>query len=329
MNKELQDLAWSLLPKAFKEEVKYEYRRVATKVIKSNYDLGLMNAHEGMYGHHNLTSDAEGEEMLTVPRKDIVELYREVQKTTSQCKGTELATQAIGIRNVIWSFFGSKCLPDKLNEDNFAKSEPKPFKYKVGQKVILHFYGGEVSTITEAFNDGGVWNKYKVKALPTRVWNENELDPYEEPKPAEPKFKRGDMVKYKRTGKKKVVLCTDKYGRYLVALPNMQSLIHVDESDLEPYTEPKEECRNLSQNIANCDKYPTFVQKTQPDFDHSRLNIAAMVMQGILANPNTDTEFVRATGLNRINCGKAEYIASRALRYADALMNEAEKGGDQ
>lgn len=75
--------------------------------------------------------------MLTVPREDIVELYQEVQKTISQCKGTGLATQAIGIRSVIWSFFGSKCLPDG-NEDNFATKEPKPAKpkFKVGDRVI-------------------------------------------------------------------------------------------------------------------------------------------------------------------------------------------------
>lgn len=60
MNKELQDLVWSILPKEFKEEVKYEYHRVATKASKEEYDLGFMHAHEGMFGLHNLTSDAEG-----------------------------------------------------------------------------------------------------------------------------------------------------------------------------------------------------------------------------------------------------------------------------
>lgn len=59
---------------------------------------------------------------------------------------------------------------------------------------------------------------------------------------------------YKLTGKKKVVLGMDKYGRYYVALPNMQSPMYVDESDLEPYTEPEgniAENHNLSQH---CDK---------------------------------------------------------------------------
>lgn len=72
-------------------------------------------------------------------------------------------------------------IPTKYLVKVDAEEKEAKFKYKVGQKVILHFYGGEVSTITEAFRDGGVWNKYKVKALPHHIWNENELDPYTEP----------------------------------------------------------------------------------------------------------------------------------------------------
>lgn len=72
-------------------------------------------------------------------------------------------------------------IPTKYLVKVDAEAKEPRFKYQVGQKVILHFYGGEVSTITEAFRDGGVWNKYKVKALPHHIWNENELDPYAEP----------------------------------------------------------------------------------------------------------------------------------------------------
>lgn len=111
MTKELQDHVWSILPKEFKEEVKKEYRK--------GYVCETLTMLITLFGHHNLTSDAEGEEILTVPRKDIVELFQEVQKTISQCKGTALAVQSVGIKNVLWSFFGSKCLPD-----NVATSAP-------------------------------------------------------------------------------------------------------------------------------------------------------------------------------------------------------------
>lgn len=103
MNKELQDLAWRSLPKEFKEEVKFEYLRVATKVIKSNYDLGFMNAHEGMYGIHNLTSDAEGEdEMLYVSRKKVQRRHRmayesdlEPYAEAEETKAEEIADKSI------------------------------------------------------------------------------------------------------------------------------------------------------------------------------------------------------------------------------------------
>ena len=207
MTKEISDLTWSVLPKEFKEEVKYEYSRVATKAIKSSYDLGFMNAHEGMYGIHNLTSDAEGDEMLTYEKSKVKDLLQWCNESSEENEEASI------VKNILSVLFGSKCLPDEAqpkqkdcdnpladkegcrwrNDGKCAfdsacyfeplnPQEPKSFKYKVGQKVILHFYGGEVSTITEAFNDGGVWNKYKVKALPHHIWNENELDPYEEPK---------------------------------------------------------------------------------------------------------------------------------------------------
>lgn len=74
-----------------------------------------------------------------------------------------------------------RIIPTKYLIKVDAEAKEEKFKYQVGQKVILQFYGGEVSTITEAFRDGGVWNKYKLKMLPNHVWNENELDPYIEP----------------------------------------------------------------------------------------------------------------------------------------------------
>lgn len=115
MNKELQDLVWSILPKEFKEEVKYEYRRVATKASKEEYDLGFMHAHEGIFGYHNLTSDAEGEdEMLCVSRKRVQEVY-------------DRYAHYVGFKlQPLLDLFGSKCLPGELTEDNFGKSEPKP-----------------------------------------------------------------------------------------------------------------------------------------------------------------------------------------------------------
>lgn len=102
--------------------------------------------------------------------------------TRNQYKGYDCKVEAVAGDGAIVSQLNVKFpIPTKYLVKVDAEAKEAKFKYKVGQKVILHFYGGEVSTITEAFRDGGVWNKYKVKALPHHIWNENELDPYTEP----------------------------------------------------------------------------------------------------------------------------------------------------
>ena len=192
MNKELQDHVWKhCLPKEFKEEVKKMYNGH----ILNDLDYGCNSALINLFGE-NLTSDADGEdELLTVPRKDIVELYREVQKTISQCKGTELATQAIGIRSVIWSFFGSKCLPDKkigskrlvnIIKDSMENPlpdkmlldgtiEPKTAepKYHKGEKVCYNGYVYEVEGLVGK-------NRYAIKGLNFDL-DEDMIEPYTEP----------------------------------------------------------------------------------------------------------------------------------------------------
>lgn len=124
MNKELQDLVWSILPKEFKEEVKYEYRRVATKASKEEYDLGFMHAHEGMFGIHNLPSDTEGEEMLTVSRKRLQEEFETAKKIGSSKMSSKMLAGAADMAcKTLDNIFGSKCLSDDGDE---VTKEPKP-----------------------------------------------------------------------------------------------------------------------------------------------------------------------------------------------------------
>lgn len=129
MNKELIDKAWACLPKEFKEEVKYKYNKTKTKKIRKECDLGFLNAHEGMFGVHNLTSDAEGEEMLTVPRKKVKEKWQracEQEAKYGRAQDSPVAREELyynrGILSILDTLFGTKCLPDELNEDN---SRPK------------------------------------------------------------------------------------------------------------------------------------------------------------------------------------------------------------
>ena len=76
MNKELQDLAWSVLPKKFKEEVKLLYRIADSDIDRMIAVIML----ENVFGLDNLTSDAEGEdEMLWISRKEVQKHYQSMK----------------------------------------------------------------------------------------------------------------------------------------------------------------------------------------------------------------------------------------------------------
>lgn len=171
---------------------------------------------------------------------------------------------------------------------------------------------GNISNSEEYFLNGKLTilkNLFGTKCLPN-----------EEPKPAEPKFKVGEKVMYK--GVLRVIDLIDTVThRYHLSNGNYYAE-WVYESDLEPYTKPEEptctrtctddcpsQSRNLSQETANCDKC-----------NDRRLHIAAMAMQGIMSA--SDPLMFSEKG-----CLSAEAIARQALKYADALIAEAEKGG--
>lgn len=255
MDRTIQDLAWTCLPKEFKEEVKKIYSSY-TNPMAVGFESHIITC-EYIFGKHNLTSDAEGEEMLMVSRKDIVELYQEVNKTISQCKGTGLATQSIGIKNVLWSFFGSKCLPDE-NSSNIERLEKN----------------GEVDSLESKF-------KYSV----------------------------GDEVKYKSDGKVYKIGFIDKKP---TSLPyQLKNGIWVSESDLEPYTEPKENIAESRKTSQNCDK--EFDNILKDSFTKERrLNIAAMIMAAMMQNAKWGDKY--------------SHIATMSCAAADALIAESEKG---
>ena len=141
MNKQLIDSAWSALPAEFKEEVKKyyqtlkdQYKDYSSKDSLSNEECDRCNAlrekmalHQMYFGYYNLTSDAEGEdEMLCVSRKRVQGLYDLVYEIYAD--GTKEWYQ--GYMKAMHDLFGSKCLPDELNEDNFATKKPQPAEPK-------------------------------------------------------------------------------------------------------------------------------------------------------------------------------------------------------
>lgn len=281
MTKELQDLAWSVLPKEFKEEVKETYKEYAEKIASKSEPeyriVGYIAAQtelELLFGIHNLTSDAEGEEMLTVPRKKVQEEYAVISKELSH-RDTD-AEDYIAWNYVKMTFeelFGSKCLPDE--DEKVSKSTP-----------------------------------------------------LSEPKPAEPKFKRGDKVTvranvvslYPRPGI--IIGQTDKPGQWIVRVEMADGDIpyKLSKSDLEPYTEPTDESRNLSQETANCDKH--FDNILKDSFaEHNRLHIATEMAAAIIQSTDDITIDNKQVQKNLENVAKVAFL------FADALIAESEKKG--
>lgn len=276
MTKELQDLAWSVLPKDFKEEVKETYNeyteKIAAKTEPEYRIVGYTAAQtelELLFGIHNLTSDAEGEEMLTVSRKKVQEWHKGITDEIESLTRNGHYYQAAMLRNVtiaLENLFGSKCLPDEP-----ASNEPKP---------------------------------------------------------AEPKFKRGDKVTvranavslYPRPGI--IIGQTDKPGQWIVRVEMADGDIpyKLSESDLEPYTEPTEESRNLSQETANCDKQ--FDNILKDSFrEHNRLHIATEMAAAIIQSTDDITIDNKQVQKNLENVAKVAFL------FADALIAESEKKG--
>lgn len=110
MTKELQDLTWSVLPKEFKDEVKELYEEFYNEKPHSDCSYGYLGLLIKLFGLHNLTSDAEGEEMLMVSRKKVQEMYafnEDILFLDSTHRG------AILLKAKLRQLYGSKCLLDE------------------------------------------------------------------------------------------------------------------------------------------------------------------------------------------------------------------------
>lgn len=335
MNKELQDLAWSVLPKKFKEEVKETYKEYAEKIASKSEPeyriVGYIAAQtelELLFGIHNLTSDAEGEEMLVVSRKRVQNLYN-----SHKLKGHHLAGEAL------IKIFGSKCLPDEVaNEDNFTSKEPK---YRVNDKVICGVVADRKECIIVHYNINT--KEYKLRVIENgAIIHRSEEFIYgyapQEPKPAEPKFKRGDMVRiscayddgeiWDKVMHGRIVTVKSVYrnaeNKEILMYQFKEGIRDFAEHWLEPYTEPH-------QPVTECNHFPDSTKMPNRDLcdklmqrgfrDYNRLHIAAMAMQGLLANEGVSC-FTNIQKLEHI-----DFITYHALEYADKLIKKANQDG--
>lgn len=63
MDKTLQDLAWASLPKEARDYINDMYSKTSLLARKDAYELGILHTFENIFGVHNLTSDAEPDEL--------------------------------------------------------------------------------------------------------------------------------------------------------------------------------------------------------------------------------------------------------------------------
>lgn len=149
------------------------------------------------FGHHNLTSDAEGEEMLTVPRKKVQELFNEYQElygeTKGKCHDKEVALSAsrfYGKMCALSDLFGSKCLPDEAcnvasSDVAGSKSKPAEPKFNPGDKVLRKYHDYEDEELPYDIFEGyhGKDKQGYICGIESTCWliRESDLEPYTEP----------------------------------------------------------------------------------------------------------------------------------------------------
>ena len=258
MDIELIDRAWRVLPKEFKEVVNEIYlNAVEHHPCGYNHKTDLLKY---LFGHHNLTSKAEGEELLTC------EKYK-VEEALNYCDELDSISGSHNMRNwgeqMIAYLFGSKGLPD-AHEDNFTRTEPKP---------------------------------------------------------AEPKFKIGDELVWD----KRILVKIDEVfadGKYLVF--SHIGRFMVKESDLEPYTEQREDLippNSGELESQEADKQCNTIIKDSFAKER-RLNIAAQIVASIVGSDDW------TTWRGGTNKEIWHNMAKSSLEIADALIAECEKGED-
>lgn len=307
MNKELSDRVWKILPKEFKEEVKIEYKYC----LHCNKNASAIKL-EQIFGHHNLTSDSEGEEMLCVKASTVRDMYAANDRLIADHIGGGIERQAALINEILRTLFGSKCLPDEGtnctpdekpltqnppencdNANHISKSDNKPAgpKYKVGDKVVFKCSDGDVIQTIHGCKYDGIMKDW--------IYNFAEGGPF---------FDDGFFEPYTEPTETCTETCTDDCSSHC-----------------------KSQSGNLSQNIANCDKQSdhfAHVRKMMP----SRLHIAAMAMQGMLSNAAwTERKMSLALEAEENDMTAAaeiltKEIAEDAVEFADVLIAECKKG---
>ena len=119
MDEKQQDIAWTSMPKEMRTWLRNHYGIILhhSSWQCSAYLRGRLRMMREIYGEHNLTLDAEPEEVLMVERKKVKEIY---SFNEAVIKNDPTHSGAWLLKKKLDYLFGDKCLPDK-EESNSPK----------------------------------------------------------------------------------------------------------------------------------------------------------------------------------------------------------------
>ena len=353
MNKELQDLTWRSLPKEFKEEVKKTNTELNCNPDMAQYRLALQQ----LFGIHNLTSDAEGEEMLTISRREIQQLVAANDIVILEAAGIDNieTIQAKTVNTILNRLFGSKCLPDNGTDCTPVKepkaAEPK-FKHNVGDEVK---YKLDREAHKIAFIDKGL------TALPYQLKNgmwasESDLEPCTEPEKESPKKKpiESKVSVYIATKEEdeefRMLLHENGFKWYVgTSLISETFWSSLQEETKIYYLYPNKTvtyCGDKTSDTLTFSEFKKqyFGEETSPNVNHSDIDIDELVAKGYVPDPAKQFDAIIKDGFlkeRRLNIAamimaammqnakwgdKYSHIASMSCAATDALIAESEKG---
>lgn len=295
---------------------------------------------------------ALGKQTVTITQEDVNKAAREYLLTRQQARHNAKKEEDATLRDFdktikAWDAFDmEQAYEDGANfaigkQEKDAEGEDSEELLTARRKVIQEAYAankrikkeyprGIMYKQSDAVN-GFLWGLFGSKCLPD-----------EEPKPAEPKFKVGDKVRIvddchgqKYRGDVTEVVYVDESdpdATYKVDIYDEEcgGGLWYSESDLEPYTEPKEREENAQERATLTDDCQSQCKShhigdandmiddiIKNSFrEHNRLHIAAQIVAAIYAN------YQAAKGFKSI-----EELVCKALDITDTLIKESEKGG--
>lgn len=286
MAKELQDRAWACLPHELRKEVKYEYKQVAAKARKDEYDLGFMHAYEGMFGVHNVTADTDGEEICKTLKTRKVNDKTITALTLGKHEKDAEDDRTLKVNRHLFCRLCADA-DDYINEH--LEEEDGDYAYYQDRSDALHeLYRGECKDAEG--EEMLICDRDVVRML----------------------YDRTDSVKVRQ-------VLEGIFGSKCLPDAHEDNFASKDELNKDNFArfEPKPaEPKNK-----DCDNHLADVGKMMD----RRLNIAAMAMQGILSNADRMKGYEHVATTPPCE-ELTVVVARNALRYADELLRQSREG---